>query len=99
MRHLITAMFLLTTIGVSSDAVACGAPFGDGMEITEAQTIVVRHQAGEETYIFNPEFCGEVAEFGLILPISGPLTQNPSIEASGMATAFDELTAFSLAEG
>lgn len=76
--------FLLTV----PSALACGGPFGPGVEVEPAQTIIVSHIAGVERYEFNPRFCGKGAEFGLILPVPSPLEGNPVL---GQAALRDEL--------
>jgi MYXO-CTERM domain-containing protein len=67
---------------------ACGGPFGAGVEVDPAQTIVVSHQDGVEHYEFNPSFCGKGAEFGLILPVPSPLEGKAVL---GAVTLRDEL--------
>ena len=70
----------------------CGGAFGSGFVISNAQTLVVGHKQGIETYVFQPHFCGKAAEFGLILPVPATLSASPSLAD---ATLYDELAAVS----
>jgi MYXO-CTERM domain-containing protein len=72
---------------LASPALPCGAPFGPGMQ-TPTMNILVRYKAGVETYVFQPHFCGQASQFGLILPLPGPLSENPALAD---ATLFKEL--------
>ncbi len=74
-------------------AFACGGGFGEELAITPTQTLIVRHDAGVETYVFNPDFCGLAVDFGLILPIPTQLTANPSLVDKQIFDAFKELSA------
>lgn len=67
---------------------ACGGPFGPGVEIDPAQTIVVGYADGVERYEFNPSFCGKGSEFGLVLPVPTTLEGQPSL---GKESLRDEL--------
>ena len=84
--------FSLVTLW-SAPALPCGGGFGDGLEILPAQKIVVVHRSGTETYIFRPSFCGDAAEFGLILPIPSALSANPELAPAALFDQLDELTA------
>ncbi len=75
----------------ASSALPCGGPFGAGFTVDPSQKIVVKHDAGVETYIFRPHFCGQASQFGLVLPIPDQLTANPELAE---AKLFDELDAF-----
>ena len=75
----------------ASSALPCGGGFGPNMYINRSQTIIVKHAAGVETYIFRPSFCGQSAAFGLVLPIPAELTSNPKLAEPAL---FDELEAF-----
>ncbi len=77
----------------SPPARPCGGGFGDGLEILPSQQIVVVHRNGIETYIFNPSFCGEAAEFGLILPIPNALSASPELAAKELYDQLDDITA------
>ncbi|MGC4119681.1 MAG: DUF2330 domain-containing protein [Myxococcales bacterium] len=69
-------------------ALACGGAFGANMTIDASQTLLVAHRSGTETYVFRPHFCGEAAQFGLILPIPSALAGNPALAEAGL---FDDL--------
>jgi len=73
-------------------ALPCGGAFGPGFVISNAQTIVVGHKQGIETYVFQPHFCGKAAAFGLILPVPATLSSSPALAD---ATLYDELAALS----
>lgn len=76
---------------VPGRASPCGAFYGDEVAVDPDQEIVVVHRAGVETYVFMPRFCGEAADFGVILPIPSTLTANPTL---ANATLFGELEAY-----
>jgi hypothetical protein len=71
-------------------AAACGGGFGAQLEIKPQQIIVVTYRDGQENYIFQPQFCGSAAGFGLILPVPSVLTSDPSLADSGL---YDQLAA------
>ena len=60
-------------------AFPCGAPFGTGITVDPHQDIIVVWKDNVETYTFQPIFCGTATEFGLILPVPGSLSQQPSL--------------------
>ncbi|OGQ85369.1 MAG: hypothetical protein A2289_01425 [Deltaproteobacteria bacterium RIFOXYA12_FULL_58_15] len=74
-------------------ALPCGGGFGAGIEIDPAQTIVLHFENGVETYVFNPYFCGEATEFGLILPVPSTLRQTPELADADLAKELEALTA------
>lgn len=76
----------------ASSALPCGGAFGPSFVISNAQTIVVAHKGGTETYVFQPHFCGKATAFGLILPVPASLSSNPALAD---ATLYDELAAVS----
>lgn len=82
MRWLSVSSFALALL-LARPVLACGGGFGYELEIEPSQTIVLAHDenAGVESYLFNPSFCGPAADFGLIVPIPGPLVADPSEEA------------------
>jgi len=84
-----TAMMLLA----APKAWPCGMPFGDEIEVKPSQQILVAYRGGIETYVFSPEFCGQATDFGLILPVPGQLSANPSLAASELFAHLDTLTA------
>jgi hypothetical protein len=85
---------LSTTLWLLSlPALACGGGFGQDVTISPAQTIVVSYRDGQESYIFQPRFCGAASEFGLILPISSALTSDPVLFAEGLYDQLATLTA------
>jgi hypothetical protein len=77
---------------VTADALACGAPFGSGMSVDPKQDIIVVHKAGVETYVFQPTFCGDAKDFGLLLPVPSLLSKNPSLGKAGAFTQLDALS-------
>jgi hypothetical protein len=78
---------------ISLPAYACGAGFGDEVKINPQQRIVVTYRNGEETYIFQPHFCGKATDFGLILPVASTLTHDPSLTDSDLMDQLDVVTA------
>jgi hypothetical protein len=60
-------------------AFACGAAFGPSVTIDPHQDIILVWKDNVETYVFQPIFCGTSTDFGLILPVPAPLSQNPSL--------------------
>ena len=98
MRRLFAlASFAVASLSAST-ALPCGGGFGVGLEVGPAQKIVVVHRDGEESYVFSPSFCGEAAEFGLILPIPGQLTDDPQLAEQALFDELDELTAPQIVE-
>jgi MYXO-CTERM domain-containing protein len=80
---------------IAPAALPCGAPFGNGVNVDPQQDIIVVHKNGTETYVFQPRFCGSAREFGLVLPIPGKLTAQPSLAKTD---AFKKLDAMSKPE-
>ncbi len=74
-------------------AVACGAFYGDQVEVNPDQKIVVVHRGGVETYVFSPRFCGAATSFGVILPIPSTLTVNPTLANAALFDQLDRYTA------
>lgn len=72
---------------------ACGGGFGQDVTIHPEQTIVIAHRAGQESYVFQPRFCGAASEFGLLLPVPATLTQNPTLVESALYAELADLTA------
>lgn len=71
-------------------ALPCGAPFGAGVNVDPHQDIIVAHKAGTETYVFQPTFCGEAKDFGLILPVPAILSSAPELsDEAAFAAAID----------
>ena len=87
MRRALAVVLGSLALLLSSPALPCGAPFGPGMQ-TPTMNILVRYKAGVETYVFQPHFCGQASQFGLILPLPGPLSENPVLADT---TLFKEL--------
>lgn len=82
---------LAGSLGVA-DALACGAPFGPGMSVDPHQDIIIAHKGGVETYVFQPTFCGDAKDFGLVLPVPALLSSSPAL---GDAKAFEQVIALS----
>ncbi len=76
----------------ASAAFPCGAPFGAGVNVVPHQDIFVVHKAGIETYVFQPTFCGEAKDFGLILPVPSMLSTAPELGDAAAFTAADTMT-------
>jgi Uncharacterized protein conserved in bacteria (DUF2330) len=92
MRNFVAAATLLATSLLAAVALPCGAGFGAGLEVDPSQKIVIAHDQGTETYVFSPNFCGQSAEFGLVLPIPAALSSNPTLASKLLFTELDELT-------
>jgi MYXO-CTERM domain-containing protein len=89
--HTLTALgALLLSAG---EAMPCGGAFGPNYTIDPAQKIVVAYRDGNETYVFNPRFCGRAESFGLILPVPAALTANPSLGTGQLYTDLSLMTA------
>ena len=56
------------------------------------QDIVVVHQNGVETYVFQPRFCGSAQQFGLILPVPAKLSAQPTLSKAEVFTNLVELS-------
>jgi hypothetical protein len=90
----ITQLLLMMLLGLLSvPAHACGGGFGENVTIDPSQTIVISMRDGQETYIFQPRFCGAAKEFGLILPIRAALTGDPVLVTGGLYEQLATLTA------
>ena len=88
-------VWTLATLGllISLPAYACGGGFGQQVTLSPSQKIVLTYRGGEETYIFQPHFCGAAADFGLILPVPSTLTQNPTLGSAALVTELEAITA------
>lgn len=91
MRSLIPFIVICAGGLAAPAALACGGGFGEDLVIEPDQKIAVVFRDGEETYLFNPRFCGKASEFGLILPVPAPLSGEPQLAD---AQIFDDLTTF-----
>lgn len=89
--HIAFATVLATTL-VGRPALPCGAPFGNGVNVDPKQDIVVVHKAGVETYVFQPRFCGNASEFGLVLPVPGKLSAQPSLATAAVFAKVVEMS-------
>ena len=72
----------------ASPVLPCGGGFGMGLRVSAAQDIVVSYKAGVETYQFSPQFCGQSAKFGFVLPVPQALSSTPTL---GAATTVSDL--------
>ncbi|MGD0835063.1 MAG: DUF2330 domain-containing protein [Polyangia bacterium] len=79
MRCILALATSAATLLTASLAFPCGGAFGPNVAVDPQQDIIVVWKDGVETYVFQPIFCGTATDFGLILPVSAPLTQNPSL--------------------
>jgi hypothetical protein len=79
MRKPIALGFAAATLLAAPAAIPCGMPFATNIRIEPAQEIIITHKGTTETYQFSPHFCGQVKDFGLILPVPGTLVSNPAI--------------------
>lgn len=77
---------------ISPAALPCGAPFGKGVNVDPRQDIVVVHKDGQETYVFQPRFCGTASEFGLILPVPGKLSAQPALSKPEVFARLQEVS-------
>jgi hypothetical protein len=93
MRWLGIAAFAATIALYTTPARSCGGGFGQSLTLGPSQKIVVTHRGAEETYIFMPHFCGLASDFGLILPVPGLLTADPTLASPALYTELDALTA------
>jgi hypothetical protein len=57
------------------------------------QKILVVARGGAEQYVFQPSFCGEAAQFGLILPVPTTLTQEPTLASATLFADLDAIAA------
>jgi len=93
MRKLLVALAWVFMALVSHRALACGGGYGDQLTIKPSQTIGVVYRGGQESYIFQPHFCGVASEFGLLLPVPASLTQNPTLTDSNLFAEFEVIAA------
>jgi hypothetical protein len=93
MSRLVAVAMLGALFIEPGEARACGGAFGSNYSIDPAQSIVVGHHQGTETYVFNPRFCGDSDSFGLILPVPTVLTQNPTLGSSSLYRNLEALAA------
>ena len=92
MRTKLALATLLAVALAAPAALPCGAPFGNGINVDPRQDIVVVHKNGVETYVFQPRFCGTAQEFGLILPVPGKLSAQPTLSKAGVFSQLDEVS-------
>jgi hypothetical protein len=93
MRCLLIASIVLGFFLPVRPSHACGGGFGQQVTIDPSQTIVISHRAGQESYVFEPRFCGVASDFGLILPVPAALTENPALVDAALYTQLAEITA------
>jgi hypothetical protein len=93
MRTIYGLGMLASLLLVTGEARPCGGGFGTSLTIKPAQKIVVSYHGGVETYVFNPEFCGQADTFGLILPIPGTLSANPDLAKTALYNDLISLSA------
>lgn len=77
----------------SGPAYACGGGFGDQVMLNPLQNIVLTYRGGEETYLFQPHFCGAATDFGLILPVPSTLTHDPTLGDAALVSQLQVVTA------
>lgn len=73
-------------------AFPCGAPFGAGVNVDPSQDIMLVQKGDQETYVFQPTFCGDAKDFGVILPVPSMLTGEPALGDAAAFTAADTLS-------
>jgi MYXO-CTERM domain-containing protein len=78
-KKIFSAALAAATLLAAPLAFPCGAPFGAGMNVDPHQDIILVHRAGVETYVFQPTFCGDAKDFGVILPIPAMLEGEPAL--------------------
>ncbi|MCC6747898.1 MAG: DUF2330 domain-containing protein [Deltaproteobacteria bacterium] len=93
MLRTLTTLVLSTLVLVPRVALPCGGGFGDGLHIDPSQRILIAFRGTSETYVFNPHFCGQAAEFGLVLPVPGKLLANPSLADVKLFAELEALSA------
>lgn len=88
-------LWTLSTLALffSSPCYACGGGFGDQVTLNPSQNIVLSYRGGEETYIFQPHFCGAATDFGLILPVPSTLTHDPTLGDAALVSQLEVVTA------
>jgi len=82
------ALVVAALTGLARPVSACGGGFGEGIAVDPDQTVIVRLEAGVETYVMRPYLCGATRELGLILPVPSALTSAPQQVDPAL---FDEL--------
>jgi hypothetical protein len=90
-----TTLGLLTALAgtlVTSAALACGMPFGTGINVDAKQDIIVTQKDGIETYVFQPTFCGTATNFGLIMPVPSKLTEQPALASAEIFKYVDSIS-------
>ncbi|HEY3446390.1 MAG TPA: DUF2330 domain-containing protein [Myxococcales bacterium] len=93
MRSLLATLCACAFCLLAAPAYPCGGGFGAGITIDSSQTILVTHRAGVESYVFRPHFCGQAAQFGLILPVPATLTANPVLADPALFAELDRISA------
>jgi Uncharacterized protein conserved in bacteria (DUF2330) len=79
MKRLLAFAASAAVLFAGGAAFPCGGAFGTGITVDPHQDIIVVWKDNVETYVFQPIFCGTATDFGLILPVPGLLSQNPSL--------------------
>jgi MYXO-CTERM domain-containing protein len=92
MRSKLAFATLFSSALTAPAAYPCGAPFGNGINVDPSQDIVVVHKNAIETYVFQPRFCGNAREFGLVLPVPAKLTAQPALSKSEVFTRLDAIS-------
>lgn len=77
---------------LASSALPCGGGFGEDLELSPSQSIVISHKNGVESYFFSPHFCGSKETFGLILPLPASLSDSPKLGDSKLVAQLEDLT-------
>jgi hypothetical protein len=88
-NKLISMGLAAATLLVAPAAFPCGAPFGAGVNVDPHQDILLAHHGDVETYVFQPTFCGDAKNFGVILPVPSMLTAEPSLTSPFVFDAVD----------
>jgi hypothetical protein len=92
-RTLYSIGVLSSLLFFAGEARPCGGAFGNNYTIKPSQKLVVSYRDGVETYVFNPNFCGNADSFGLILPVPSKLTSNPSLGKQQLYTDLASIAA------
>jgi len=79
MRRALAVAAIPAVLLAAGPALPCGAAFGPSIRIDARQDIILTWKDNVETYAFQPVFCGTSTDFGLILPVPAPLSQQPTL--------------------
>lgn len=93
MNRLVAPLLASASLLVAGQAFPCGAPFGTGVKADPKQAVLLAHKGDQETYVFQPTFCGDVKDFGVILPVPSLLSAAPALADAAMFDAASAIAA------